>query len=71
MMIQHMTFKMFAAVLNAFPRVGREVHVDWVSRGGSTHKGYFPVAWLKENDYSLRESFLRKQREAEPPVAVS
>ena len=52
---------------------GDQVIMDWINRlqDGSTHTGSLPLSWLKDNDYSLPESFTKRQQEAKPIVAVS
>ena len=54
-----------------FSMTGDEVIVDWIMQDGSTHTGCLSLTWLKENDYSLPDSFMRRQQEAKPLVAVS
>ena len=49
---------------------GDQVIVDWIMQDSSTHTGCLPLTWLKENDYSLPDSFTRRQQEAKPLVAV-
>ena len=44
------------------------LHVKWNSLD---HTGFFPLQWLKDNDYSDQESRKRKQLENKPLIAVN
>ena len=46
---------------------GDQVKVDWSVLGNTVHTGYFPLDWLKENDYSNPEPDWNNK----PLVAVS
>ena len=46
---------------------GDQVNVEWCVSGSAVHTGYFPLNWLKENDYSNPET----DRNNKPLVAVS
>lgn len=55
------------SLLQVSPSTGNKLVVSW-SNSSSSHTGFLPIEWLKENDYSM---MIKQQAEAPPLVAVS